>query len=82
MQICFGFKNKFFFFKHKLHVDQILNFSQYLPKRPKTPEIDRNDSKFFPKWNRVGYCYGLFTGTVFSSCYGWNGMKLITLNQT
>ena len=34
----------FFFFKHKLHDGQILNFSQYLQKRP---EIDRNDSKFF-----------------------------------
>ena len=34
----------FFFFKHKLHAGQILNFCQYLLKRPK---IDRNDSKFF-----------------------------------
>ena len=25
----------------------ILNFGRYLPKRPKTPEIDRNDPKFF-----------------------------------
>ena len=33
-----------FFFKHKLHASQILNFSQYLPK---CPEIDQNDSKFF-----------------------------------
>ena len=43
MQICFGFKI-FFFFKHKLHAGQILNFGQYLPKRL---EIDRNDPKFF-----------------------------------
>ena len=34
----------FFFFKHKLHAGQILNFSQYLLKRP---EIDWNNSKFF-----------------------------------
>ena len=33
-----------FFFKHKLHAGQILNFSQYLSKYPK---IDQNDSKFF-----------------------------------
>ena len=30
MQICFGFKNNFFFFKHKLHASQILNFGRYL----------------------------------------------------
>ena len=24
-----------------------MNFGQYLPKRPKTPKIDRNDPKFF-----------------------------------
>ena len=29
---------------HKLHVGQILNFSQYLLK---CPEIDQNDLKFF-----------------------------------
>ena len=46
MQICFGFKNTFFF-KHKFHAGQILNFGRYLPKRPETPEIDRNDLKFF-----------------------------------
>ena len=34
----------FFFFKHKLYASQILNFSQYLLKRP---EINRNNSKFF-----------------------------------
>ena len=39
----------FFFFKHKLHAGQILNFSQYLLKRPK---IDRNDLKFFQ--NEIG----------------------------
>ena len=33
-----------FFFKHKLHTGQILNFSKYLPKRL---EIDQNDSEFF-----------------------------------
>ena len=69
------------FFKYKIHAGRILNFSRYLPKHPETPEIDRNDPKFFPKWNRMGYCFGLFTGTVFSSHYSWNGMKLITLNQ-
>ena len=37
----------FFFFKHKLHAGKILNFGLYLPKRPKTLEIDRNDPKFF-----------------------------------
>ena len=37
----------FFFFKHKLHAGQILNFSRYLSKGPKTLEIDWNDSKFF-----------------------------------
>ena len=80
MQICSGFKNNFFFFfKHKLDAGRILNFYWYLPKHPKTPEIDQNDPKFFPKWNRVGYCFGLFTDMVFS---GRNGMKLITLNQT
>ena len=47
MQICFGFKNFFFFFNHKLHAGQILNFNQYLPKRPETLEIDRNDPKSF-----------------------------------
>ena len=35
---------KIVFFKHKLHVGQILNFSQYLLK---CLEIDQNDSKFF-----------------------------------
>ena len=42
MQICFGFKN-IFFFKHKFHAGQILNYGWYLSKRP---EIDRNDPKF------------------------------------
>ena len=37
----------FFFFKHKLHTGQILNFGQYLLKRPKTLEIDWNNPKFF-----------------------------------
>ena len=36
MQICFGFKNIFFF--------QILNFSRYLPKHPQNTQ---NDPKFF-----------------------------------
>ena len=40
----FVFVLRTFFFKHKLHAGQILNFSQYLLKRP---EINRNDSKFF-----------------------------------
>ena len=45
MQICFAFKIFFFFFfKHKLHAGQILNFGQYLPKRL---EIDWNDPKIF-----------------------------------
>ena len=46
IQICFGFKNFFFFFflKHKINASQILNFGQYLLKCPKT---DRNDPKFF-----------------------------------
>ena len=68
-----------FFFKHKLHTGRILNFGWYLPKHPEILEIDRNDPKKISKWNRVGYCSGLFTGIVFSSR---NGMKLITLNQT
>ena len=51
MQICFGFKN-IFFFKYKLHAGQILNFGRYLPKHPKTPEINRNDPKFFQ--SRIG----------------------------
>ena len=72
MQICHGFKNFFFFYKHKLHANQVLNFGQYLPKHLETPEIDWNDPKFFPKWNRVGYCSGLFTGTVFFGRYGRN----------
>ena len=38
--------------------------------------------EIFPKWNMVSYCFGLFTGTVFSGRYGQNGMELITLNQT
>ena len=43
MQICFGFKNFFFFFfKHKLHAGQILNFDQYLLKCPETPEMTWN----------------------------------------
>ena len=46
MQICFGFKN-FFFFKHKVHAGQILNFDRYLPKRFETLEIDWNVLKFF-----------------------------------
>ena len=39
----FWFK-KIFFFKHKLHTSQILNFSQYLLK---CLDIYRNDLKFF-----------------------------------
>ena len=39
----FWFK-KIFFFKHKLHISQILNFSQYLLK---CLDIYRNDLKFF-----------------------------------
>ena len=35
MQIFFGFKNFFFFLRHKLHVSQILNFGRYLPKQLK-----------------------------------------------
>ena len=42
MQICFGIK--IFFFYHKIHAGQILNFDRYLSKRL---EIDRNDPKFF-----------------------------------
>ena len=60
MQICFGFKNNFFFFfKHKLHAGQILNFGRYLLKRAETPEIDQNDSKFFQSgigWVTVPVC--------------------------
>ena len=60
MQICFGFKkNFFFFFKHKLHASQILNFGRYLPKRAETSKIDRNDSKFFQSgigWVTVPVC--------------------------
>ena len=69
MQICFGFKNIFFFFKHKLHADQILNFDRYLLKRPKTPEIEWNDPKFFKSgigWITVPVCLPA---------------RLITLNQ-
>ena len=51
MQICFGFKNNFFF-KHKLHAGQILNFGWYLLKHLETLEIDWNDSKFFQ--NEIG----------------------------
>ena len=59
MQICFGFKNNFFFFKHKFHADQILNFSQYLSKHPGTPKIDQNDPKIFQSgigWVTVPVC--------------------------
>ena len=49
MQIYFGFKNNFFFLKHKLHVGQILNFGWYLSKYP----------EIFSKWNRVSYYSGL-----------------------
>ena len=60
MQICFGFKIFFFFFfKHKIHANQILNSNRYLPKRLKTPEIDRNDPKFFLSgigWVTVPVC--------------------------
>ena len=59
MQICFGFKNFFFFFKHKLHANQILNSNRYLSKRLETPEIDRNDPKFFQSeigWVTVPVC--------------------------
>ena len=64
MKICFGFKNNFFFFfffffKHKFHAGQILNFGQYLPKHPKTPEIDWNNSKFFQSgigWVTIPVC--------------------------
>ena len=38
---------KTFFFKHKLHTSQILNFGQCLSKCPETLEIDRNDPEFF-----------------------------------
>ena len=59
MQICFGFKNFFFFFKHKLHANQNLNSNRYLSKRLETPEIDRNDPKFFQSeigWVTVPVC--------------------------
>ena len=58
MQICFGFKN-IFFFKHKLRAGQILNFGRYLLKCPETPEMDRNDPKFFQSeigWVTVPVC--------------------------
>ena len=66
----------FFFFKVQTSCRPNLEFRLAFTE---TPEIDRNDPKNFPNWNRVGYCSSLFTGTVFS---GKNGMKLITLNQT
>ena len=79
MQICFDFKNDFFFFK--LQTSSQLNLEVW-PVFIETPEIDWNGPKFFPKWNRVGYCSDLFTGTVFSDHYNWNRMELIILNQT
>ena len=59
MQICFDFKNNFFFFNHKLHAGRILNFGRYLRKHPKTPEIDQNDPKYFQSgigWVTVSIC--------------------------
>ena len=79
MQICFGLKNNFFFFKAQISYRSNLKFRSIFTK---TPKIGWNDLKIFLKWNRVSYCFGLFIGTVFSGCYGQNKMELITLNQT
>ena len=44
MQICFGFKIFFFFFKAQTSCRPNLEFR---PVFTETPEIDRNDMKFF-----------------------------------
>ena len=52
----------FFFLKHKLYAGQILNYIQYLLKRPK---IDQNDSNFFQSEIRIPWTKFLESSLVF-----------------
>ncbi len=47
-----------------------------------SPDIYRNDPKFYPRWNERLPRTSLHTGTRYSARSDWNGIEAITLCNT